>query len=319
MNWSLLAMIFGFIIDLILGDPHGIPHPVIAIGHLIRFLEKKLRNIFPKSPEGERIAGMILWVIVVCVSTGIPVCLLWFCHTIHPILRLIIESLMCWQILATKSLSDETMKVYYALKHGTIEDARFAISMIVGRDTERLNESGITRAAIETVAENTSDGIIAPLLFLTIGGAPLGMFYKAINTMDSMLGYIEMPYKYIGFVPAKMDDLANFIPARLSAIIMLISGACMKLDLKNGWHIFIRDRHKHASPNSAQTEAVCAGLLRIQLAGDAWYHGCLHKKPYIGDPLRPVCIEDIPKVCHLSYLTSFATLFLCCLIKILIF
>ena len=177
--------------------------------------------------------------------------------------------------------------------------------MIVGRDTQRLDEAGVARAAVETVAENTSDGIIAPMLFLAIGGAPLGFFYKAVNTMDSMLGYVEMPYKNVGLVPAKMDDLFNFLPARISALLMLAAGALLGMDGKNGWKIFKRDRYNHASPNSAQTESVCAGLLGLRLAGDAWYHGVLHKKKYIGDPLREIEPEDIPKACRLLYATAF--------------
>lgn len=225
---------------------------------------------------------------------------------------------MCWQILATKSLRDESRKVYRALKTGDLEKSRYAVSMIVGRDTARLDEAGVTRAAVETVAENTSDGVVAPLLFLAIGGAPLGFFYKAINTMDSMLGYVEPPYKNIGLVPAKMDDVVNFIPARLSALLMLAAGGVLKLDVKSGWHIFKRDRFNHASPNSAQTESVCAGLLGLRLAGDAWYHGVLHKKPYIGDEKRPVCHEDIPLAGKLLYVTAILSLIIFAAIKVLV-
>ena len=198
--------------------------------------------------------------------------------------------------------------VYRALKTGDLEQSRRAVSMIVGRDTQRLDEAGVTRACVETVAENTSDGVVAPMLFLAMGGAPLGFFYKAVNTMDSMLGYQEPPYRYIGLVPAKMDDVMNFIPARLSALLMLAAGGLLGLDVKNGWRIFRRDRRKHASPNYAQTESVCAGLLGLQLAGDAWYHGVLHEKPTIGDPVRPICYEDIPLACRLLYLTALLAL-----------
>ena len=225
---------------------------------------------------------------------------------------------MCAQILATKSLKTESMKVYDALKTGDLEKARYAVSMIVGRDTQRLDEAGVARAAVETVAENTSDGIIAPMLFLAIGGAPLGFFYKAVNTMDSMLGYVEMPYKNVGLVPAKMDDLFNYIPARISALLMLAAGTLLGLDGKNGWKIFKRDRYNHASPNSAQTESVCAGLLGLRLAGDAWYHGVLHKKKFIGDPLREIEPEDIPKACRLLYGTAVLSLGVFAAVKFLI-
>ena len=222
---------------------------------------------------------------------------------------------MCWQILATKSLRDESMKVYAALQNGSLSDAQRAVSMIVGRDTERLDEKGVARAAVETVAENTSDGVIAPLLFLAIGGAPLGFFYKAVNTMDSMLGYTEPPYKNIGLVPAKMDDFFNFLPARLSALFLLAAGFFLRLDVKNGWRIFKRDRYKHASPNSAQTESVCAGLLGLRLVGDAWYHGVLHKKEFIGDAVREIEYADIPHTCRLMELAAVLALIVCCAIK----
>lgn len=303
--WSLYALILGFFLDLLIGDPHGFPHPVVYIGKLIDVTEKGMRKIFPKTVRGENFAGAAIWLIVVIVSTALPTLLLWLAYGVSRWLGLALETIMCAQILATKSLRQESMKVYQALQTGDLEKARHAVSMIVGRDTQRLDEAGVARAAVETVAENTSDGIIAPMLFLAIGGAPLGFFYKAVNTMDSMLGYVEMPYKNVGLVPAKMDDLFNFLPARISALLMLAAGALLGMDGKNGWKIFKRDRYNHASPNSAQTESVCAGLLGLRLAGDAWYHGVLHKKKYIGDPLREIEPEDIPKACRLLYATAF--------------
>ncbi len=318
MKWSLLALCVGFGIDLIVGDPHSIPHPVVWIGKLIKVLERGLRRLFPKTVLGENLAGGLLWLLVTAISTAIPVMLLWLCHSVSPWLRLGLESVMCWQILATKSLKDESMKVYASLKTGDLEKSRFAVSMIVGRDTAQLDEKAIARATVETVAENTSDGIIAPLLCLTIGGAPFGFFYKAVNTMDSMLGYVEPPYKNIGLVPAKMDDVMNFIPARVSAIMMLLSGWILGLDRKGGWRIFRRDRFNHASPNSAQTESVCAGLLGIRLAGDAFYHGVLHKKKYIGDEKREIEPEDIPRACRLLYGTALITLLFCVCGKLLV-
>ena len=308
--WSLCALFLGFGIDLIVGDPHSIPHPVIFIGKLITAIENVVRRVFPKTVRGENVAGGVLWLLVVVISTAVPALFLWLCYGLNTWLGLALESIMCWQILATKSLMDESMKVYDALKTGNIEKSRYAVSMIVGRDTANLDDKAVARAAVETVAENTSDGIVAPLIFLCLGGAPLGFFYKAVNTMDSMLGYVEIPYKNIGLVPAKMDDVMNFIPARLSALIMLAAGWLLKLDVKNGWKIFQRDRFNHASPNSAQTESVCAGLLGLRLAGDAWYHGELHKKKYIGDALREIEYEDIPRSCRLLYVTAILSLIL---------
>lgn len=315
--WSLCALFIGFGIDLIVGDPHSIPHPVIFIGKLISAIEKVVRKIFPKTVRGENVAGGVLWLLVVAISTAVPTLLLWLCYGLNTWLGLALESIMCWQILATKSLKDESMKVYAALKTGDIEKSRYAVSMIVGRDTAELDDKAVARAAVETVAENTSDGIVAPLMFLAIGGAPLGFFYKAVNTMDSMLGYVELPYKNIGLVPAKMDDVMNFIPSRFSAFLMLMAGGILKLDVKNGWKIFKRDRFNHASPNSAQTESVCAGLLGLRLAGDAYYHGQLHKKKYIGDALRKIEYEDIKRSCCLLYVTAVLSLVLFAGLKLL--
>ena len=316
--WSLCALILGFFLDLIVGDPHWMPHPIVFIGKLIDVTEKAMRKIFPKTVLGENFAGAAVWIVVVTVSTGLPLLILWLAYGVNCFLGLAVETILCAQILATKSLRQESMKVYSALQTGDLEKARYAVSMIVGRDTQYLDEAGVTRAAVETVAENTSDGIIAPMLYLAIGGAPLGFFYKAVNTMDSMLGYVELPYKNVGLVPAKMDDVFNYIPARLSALLMLAAGTLLGLDGKNGWKIFKRDRYNHASPNSAQTESVCAGLLGLRLAGDAWYHGVLHKKKFIGDPLRQIEPEDIPKACRLLYGTAVLSLGVFAAVKFLI-
>ena len=312
---SLYAMLIGFGMDLLLGDPQGIPHPVIWIGRLISALEPYLRAIFPRTPQGERRAGAVLWLLTAAVSTALPALILWVCARISPWLRLGVESAMCWQILAVKSLATESMKVYAALETGDLEASRRAVSMIVGRDTARLDRDGVTRAAVETVAENTSDGVVAPLVFLALGGAPLGFFYKAVNTMDSMLGYVEPPYQDFGFFPAKADDVMNFLPARLSALLMLGAGGLLGMDVGRGFRIFCRDRRNHASPNSAQTESVCAGLLGLRLAGDAWYHGVLHEKPTIGDPDQDIRPGDIPRACRLMAVTAVLALAVCALAR----
>ena len=311
MKWSLLALVIGFVIDFFVGDPHGFPHPIILIGKLISALEKGLRRLLPATPRGERWAGGILWCLTAGLAAAVPAGILVLCHRVSPWLRLAAESIMCWQILAARALEKESMLVYKALESGDIAASRRAVSMIVGRDTAALDDAAVTRAAVETVAENTSDGVVAPLLFLAVGGAPLGFFYKAVNTMDSMLGYTDPPFTHIGLVPARADDVVNFLPARLSALLMLAAGALMGLDVKNGWRIYRRDRRRHASPNSAQTEAMCAGLLGLRLAGDAWYHGVLHRKPFIGDPVREIRHDDIPRTCRLMYLTALLALLLC--------
>lgn len=311
-----LALLIGFCVDLVVGDPRGLPHPVVLIGKEIAALERALRRVF-HTPAGEKAAGAILWVVVAGTAFLIPAALLALCSRVGFGLRLAVESLMCWQILATRSLREESMRVYRALKDGSLEEARYAVSRIVGRDTERLDRAAVARAAVETVAENTSDGVVAPLLFLAIGGAPLGFFYKAVNTMDSMLGYIDPPYRDIGMVPARMDDVMNYLPSRLSAILMLAAGGLLGMDVRGGWRIFRRDRFNHASPNSAQTESVCAGLLGLRLAGDAWYHGNLHPKKYIGDARREIECEDIPRACRLLYATAILALVLCAGLRLL--
>ena len=309
------ALILGFALDCLLGDPRSIPHPVVLMGKLISLLEKVFRGMLPKTKLGENLAGGCIWLVTVAVSFGIPYGLLRLAGLVSPWLRVVLQAVFCWQVLAAKSLRQESMKVYTALKTGTIQDARYAVSMIVGRDTQALDADAVTRAAVETVAENCSDGVIAPMLYFALGGGPLALAYKAVNTMDSMLGYVEMPYKNVGLVPAKLDDLFNFLPARLSGVFMLLSGGLLGMNFKNGWKIFKRDRYNHASPNSAQTESVCAGLLGLQLAGDAYYHGVLHKKKYIGDPLRPITPDDIPLSNRLMYATAILALIACLAVR----
>lgn len=310
--YSLLALAAGFALDLMLGDPRRLPHPVVIMGRLITLLEGLLRRIFPKTKRGENIAGGVLWLVVCLLAFFVPAALLVLCYHIAPWLGFAVETIMSWQCLAVKSLWDESMKVKAALDSGDISASRRAVAMIVGRDTAKLSAEGVAKAAVETVAENASDGVIAPLLYLAVGGGPLGLFYKAVNTMDSMLGYIEPPYKNFGLVPAKADDVLNFIPARLSALIMLAAGGAAGFDIKNGWRIFRRDRMKHASPNSAQTESVMAGLLNLQLAGDAYYHGVLHKKEFIGDALRRTEPDDIKRANTIMYLAALFALLIFC-------
>lgn len=309
---SLAAICLGFLIDAAIGDPHWLPHPVVLMGKLISLLEKALRKLFPKTKRGENAAGAVLWTAVCAAAFLVPAALLMLCRKVSPWLGLGIESVMCWQCIAARSLRDESMKVKRALDSGDIDASRKAVSMIVGRDTDALDEKGIARAAVETVAENTSDGVIAPLMFLALGGGPLGMLYKAVNTMDSMLGYVEEPYRDFGLAPAKADDVFNFLPARISALIMLAAGGLMGLDMRNGRRIFRRDRYKHASPNSAQTESVMAGLLGVRLAGDACYHGVLHRKEFIGDPLREIANGDIKRANGVMYLTAVISLLIFC-------
>lgn len=305
---TLPAVLLGFIADLIIGDPRWMYHPVCIIGNGISAGEKLLRRIFPETKAGERAAGCILAVAVVVLSAAVPAVILLILYHVSWIAGFIVETFFCYQLLATKSLKQESKKVYTELKEGTLESARKAVSMIVGRDTAALDEKGVTKAAVETVAENASDGVIAPLFYMMIGGAVWGFAYKAINTMDSMLGYKNEKYQYFGTVAARMDDVANFIPARISGLLMILASFLCGMNGRNAAAVYRRDRKKHASPNSAQTEAVMAGALDIQLAGDAWYFGILHKKPFIGDSNRPVEPEDIPRSHRMLYATAILAL-----------
>ena len=304
MKTALAALIVGYGLDLLLGDPSFLYHPIRVIGNLIALLEKWLRKVFPKTPKGELAGGVFLVILVCLAGYGVPALLLFAAFKIHPVIGFLLEVLWCWQIPATKCLKDESMKVYQKLKENDLPGARYAVSMIVGRDTENLSETGVTKAAVETIAENTSDGVIAPLLFLAIGGPAVGFLYKSINTMDSMLGYKNDKYLYFGRIAAKLDDVANYIPARISGWLMVAGTVFTGMDTKNAAKIYKRDRRNHASPNSAQTEAAMAGALDVQLAGNAYYFGKLYEKPTIGDPIRPVEPEDIKRANRLMYAAS---------------
>ncbi len=313
MCYHIFAFIAGFVLDLLIGDPHFIPHPVRLIGSLISFCDKRLNcdagyNISEKKLNLTKYKrGMLLAFTVIFATFAMSVIIIVAAYSINLYAGVIAEAVMTWQILATKCLRVEGMRVYDALRTDGIDAGRRAVSMIVGRDTSVLDAAGVTRAAVETIAENTSDGVIAPMLYTAIGGPVLGFVYKAVNTMDSMLGYKNDKYMYFGRFAAKLDDVVNFIPARISAYLMIAAAFIggRQFDGKNAYRIFKRDRFNHASPNSAQTESVCAGALRVQLAGDAVYFGKLVKKKYIGDGLREIEYEDIKSANRLMYITAF--------------
>lgn len=304
MMWTLLAVIAGFLIDLLIGDPRWLYHPVRVIGNGITLTEKVLRSLFPKGKGGERAAGFFLVLIITGFSTVIPWLILFYAYRYQVWLGVGLETFMCYQLLAAKSLKVESMKVYAQLEKEDLKGARHAVAMIVGRDTQELSAEGVTKATVETIAENASDGVIAPLFYMMLGGAAAGFFYKSINTMDSMVGYKNEKHLWFGNCAAVLDDIVNYIPARLSAWLMILASAVIGYDSKNGRKIYKRDRYNHSSPNSAHTEAVMAGALRIQLAGDASYFGKVVEKPVIGDPLRPIANRDIKKANILLYATS---------------
>ena len=313
MCYHIFAFIAGFVLDLLIGDPHFIPHPVRLIGSLISSLDKRLNCDAGYNSSEKKLnlikykRGMLLAFTVIFATFAMSVIIIVAAYSINLYAGVIAEAVMTWQILATKCLRVESMRVYDALRTDGVDAGRRAVSMIVGRDTSVLDAAGVTRAAVETIAENTSDGVIAPMLYTAIGGPVLGFVYKAVNTMDSMLGYKNDKYMYFGRFAARLDDVVNFIPARISAYLMIAAAFIggRQFDGKNAYHIFKRDRFNHASPNSAQTESVCAGALRVQLAGDAVYFGKLVKKKYIGDGLREIEYEDIKRANRLMYITAF--------------
>ena len=342
-----IPLVCGAVLDMIFGEPKHMKHPVVIIGSLISFLEKKF-NAAPEACDtsrgkdndqtrdiktGKRRGGVIT-VIIVCVSvilisviipaaafaagysagsymsrSGIIPWLICgmlaelFCGRLLCIAAM---SVMCWLMLAAKSLKQESMKVYEALERGDVEEARCSVSMIVGRDTSVLDRDGIIKAAVETVAENTSDGVTAPIFWMALLGVPGLYFYKAVNTMDSMIGYKNDRYMDFGRCAARLDDVLNYIPSRLTALFMIAASWIMPgYDGRGAWRIWRRDRRKHASPNSAQTESACAGALGLELAGPAVYFGVIHDKPFIGDPKRSIEPEDIPAANRLMLMTAF--------------
>ena len=329
-----LSIIFGFLLDLLLADPEKLPHPVVIIGKGITFLEKHLRQIFPETQQGRRTAGAVMAALIpvtTFIVTAGACILAWI---IHPIVFFLLHTLWCWQAVAIRGLAKEAKNVYRCLamddggpeadatEQGPEADAagtgdpdwliaaRKAVGRIVGRDTQALDKAGVTRAAVETVAENYSDGVIAPYFYMMIGGAPLALTYKSVNTMDSMVGYKNETYIDFGRVPAHLDDVAGYIPARLGALLWICAAALTGRSAKGAWKIWRRDNRNHASPNSAQTESACAGAFGVQLAGPAYYFGEFYDKPTIGDPLRPIEPQDILRTNRMMYAASILSVLL---------
>ena len=298
------AVLGGFVLDTLFGDPPWLPHPVVLMGKAISALEKRLRARLPQTPQGELLGGAVV-AFTLPVGTFLLTSLVCLgAAKLSPWLGLAVQMFWCGQALAAKGLAQESTNVYRALIKPDLPAARKAVSRIVGRDTQNLTLEGVTNAAVETVAENASDGVIAPLLYMLLGGAPLALTYKAINTMDSMLGYKNEKYLYFGRAAAKLDDAANYLPSRLAGLLWCAAAALTGNSPKGAWRIWRRDRRCHASPNSAQTESACAGALGVQLAGPAYYFGEYYAKPTIGDPLRPIEPEDIRRANRMMYAES---------------
>lgn len=309
-TYSFLAIMTGFALDLLFGDPHQLPHIVRGMGRLISALERRL----PRTVGG----GVAMVIIVTLLSYLLPLGLILAAYHYLPLLGFLMESFLIFQLLAARSLKKESMKVYLRLQAGDLPGARRELSMIVGRDTAALDEAGICRAAVETIAENTADGVTAPLFYLAVGGAPLGSFYKSVNTLDSMLGYKNERYINLGRAAAKTDDVCNYLPARLAALLMLAAAFLLGYDAGAAFRIWQRDRRKHPSPNSAQTEAVAAGALGLRLAGPSCYRGVITDKPYLGDDRRQIEPEDIKRANRLMYLTAWLSLVLALLLRLML-
>lgn len=301
---TVAAVVAGFLLDALLGDPRRIPHPIVAMGNAIAWLEPRLRAAFPDTPSGARRAGVVLVAVLCAGSFGATWCLIAVAGLVHPLLGFAVETWLCYQALAACELRRQSMRVVRELTREGLPAARRAVGMIVGRDTEALDERGVLKAAVETVAENTADGVVGPLVYLIVGGAPLGMLYKAVNTMDSMVGYKNERYLDFGRAAARVDDVLGFIPARLAALCMVAAAPAAGLSAKGAWRIWRRDRFNHASPNSAQTESAMAGALGVELAGSAVYFGKLVEKPTMGDATRPIEREDVRRANRLMVLAS---------------
>ena len=299
-----VAVAGGFVLDAVFGDPAWLPHPVVWMGRCISALEKRLRGVLPKTPRGELLGGGIVAAVLPLATLAVTGTICTLAARLHPLAGLAVQMFWCAQALAARGLVQESRNVYKELAKGDLPAARRAVARIVGRDTENLTAEGVTKAAVETVAENASDGVIAPLFYMLIGGAPLALTYKAINTMDSMLGYKNERYLYFGRCAAKLDDAANWLPSRLAALLWVAAAALAGGSAKGAWRIWRRDRRNHASPNSAQTESTCAGALGVQLAGPAYYFGAYYDKPTIGDALRPIEPEDILRADRMMYTES---------------
>lgn len=314
----LLILPAAFCLDLIFGDPEKFPHPVRLIGKFITFCETFIRSRLPKTPQWEKRGGLILAAVVMGVSFLAPLAIILIAYKINGALGILVHIILCYPLIAVKSMNKEASAVFDELKKDDLEAARQKLSRIVGRDTKNLDEKGIIKATVESVSENTCDGVVAPLFFMAIGGAPLGFLYKAANTLDSMVGYKNEKYKDFGYFSAKIDDVLNFIPARITGLFYIFAAYCLGYNGKGARKIFFRDRLKHASPNSAHGEAAAAGALNIALGGGSYYGGVFVEKPIIGDDIKTPEADDINKAVQMLYLASIWALIFFCAVRFII-
>ncbi len=314
----LWAMLGGAALDLLFGDPPWLPHPVVLMGRYIAWFERRIRALLPRTPKGELLGGALLAMTLPLLTLALSCTSLHLALRIHRLAALALETIWCAQALAARGLAEESGKVYQKLKSDDLDGARAAVARIVGRDTERLDAEGVAKAAVETVAENYSDGVAAPMLWMLLGGVPLAFLYKSINTMDSMVGYRNERYIHFGHWAAKLDDAANYLPSRIAALLLIAAAGLTGCDAHGAWRIWRRDARKHLSPNAGQTEAACAGALGIALGGDAWYFGQRCEKAALGDAARAVGPEDILRANRLMYVASALLLLLCAAARFLL-
>ncbi|MBQ9346150.1 MAG: cobalamin biosynthesis protein CobD [Oscillibacter sp.] len=313
----LWAMLCGFALDLFLGDPDWAPHPVVFMGRCIERMETFLRAKLPRTERGELLGGAVLAAVLPLGTLAVCGAACALAGAVHPFFRFLLETLWCWQALAVRGLAEAGREVYKALVLRDLPGARKTVARIVGRDTVNLDEEGVARAAVESVAENFSDGVAAPLRWFLLGGAPWAMAYKAVNTMDSMVGYRTPRYLYFGRTAAHLDDDVNLIPSRMAALCWIAASALTGQDYQGAWRIWRRDQNRHPSPNAGQTEAACAGALGIQLGGGSQYFGVWHIRPTLGDDLRPIEPEDIARAVHTMLAASFLALAALSLLRLL--
>lgn len=311
----MIQLTVGFILDLLIGDPDNPVHPVRIIGKMCSSLESIFRKLLKNNLKT---AGFIVWLLTVAITFFITYMLVYMCNKANIYLGIIAQGILIYFCISSKGLIVEGFKVINYLIKDDVEKARHQLSYIVGRDTKSLDKEGIIRAVIETIAENMSDGVIAPLFYAGIFGAPFAMAYKAVNTMDSMFGYKNDKYMEFGYFPAKLDDVFNYIPARLTGILIVISSFLLKYNYKNSYKIYKRDRYNHTSPNSAHPEAAMAGALNIQLGGSNYYFGKLVVKPTIGDKIKKIEIGDVNRTAKVLYLSSFIGFLLSLLLNFLV-
>ena len=290
LNFLMIAVLIGFLVDQIIGDPRSWPHPVVGIGKIISYLERHL-NI--GSSKARRRRGVLLTFLVVGISYLLTWAIVWGAKTVHPYLGLGVSAYFIFSTLAGKSLLDAGQSVIQPLKLGDLNEARLRLSWLVSRDTGNLSEGEIVRGTVETLAENFVDGILSPLFYAALGGAPLAMAFKAISTLDSMVGYRNEQYEAFGWFSARTDDWANYVPARLSVPILLLAGWLRRLPVRHAYRMWKRDASGHPSPNGGNPESIVAGLLGIRLGGINIYHGKPHHRAEMGDALHPVTFSDI--------------------------